>query len=155
MKLELVAVGSKPPAWVREGVEEYRRRMPRECSVILTEIALAKRSKNSIPDQSRSDEAKKITLLRQPAARTIAMDIGGRQWSTPDLAVSLREWISDYPVVQFVIGGPDGLADEIISGADEVWSLSRLTFPHFLVPVLLVEQLYRAWTIINNHPYHR
>ncbi len=155
MKLELIALGNRPPEWVSLGIDEYRRRMPRECSIEMTEIAIPKRTKNTPPDKSRRQEAEKIEGARRPGARTVAMDVAGRMWSTEELSERLRSWLSEYQLVQFVIGGPDGLQEDLVSTADDVWSLSRLTFPHFMVPVLMVEQLYRAWTVIKGHPYHR
>ena len=83
------------------------------------------------------------------------MDVKGKGWSTEELAQRLTRWMSDHQTVQFVVGGPDGLDKDIVESADDVWSLSRLTFPHAFVPVLITEQLYRAWTLINRHPYHR
>ena len=155
MKLELLALGARPPGWVREGVDEYRRRMPRECSLSVTELAIPKRNKNHVPERSRVAEARKIQGARKVGAYNVALDMKGTIWSTEELAERLSGWINDYQAVQFVIGGPDGLQDEIVATADAVWSLSRLTFPHFLVPVLIAEQLYRAWTVIHGHPYHR
>ena len=148
-------MGARPPGWVREGVDEYRRRMPRECSLSVTELAISKRTKNHVPERSRIAEARKIQGARNAGAYNVALDMKGTIWSTEELAERLEGWINDYQAVQFVIGGPDGLQDEIVATADAVWSLSRLTFPHFLVPVLIAEQLYRAWTVINGHPYHR
>ena len=155
MKLELVTLGNKPPGWVKEGVEEDRRRMPRECTLQLREIAIPRRTKNSTPGRNKTDEAQKIAGAKIAGARLVALDLTGKIWSTEELADRLRGWMDNYAAVQFVIGGPDGLDDGVVMAADEVWSLSRLTFPHFIVPVLLAEQLYRAWTVINGHPYHR
>ncbi len=155
MKLELITVGNKPPGWIREGVTEYQKRMPRECTLEIRDIALPKRTKHSEPEYCRKAEAQKIHSVRVAGARMVALDVEGKMWATEDLATKLTHWMAEYPLVQFVIGGPDGLDKTVIRDADDVWSLSRLTFPHALVPVLMAEQLYRAWTIITHHPYHR
>ncbi len=155
MKLELITLGNKPPGWVSEGVEEYRRRMPRECTVVLTALAMAKRHKGSDVTKLKDDEANKIIGASQSDAFKVALDVRGRIWSTEELARNMNKWLAEYPLVQFVVGGPDGLRDDIVDEANAVWSLSKLTFPHFLVPVMIVEQLYRAWTLTQGHPYHR
>ncbi len=88
-------------------------------------------------------------------ARVVALDSTGTNWSTEQLADNLDQWMQSYRCLQLLIGGPDGLSRECLSRADDIWSLSRLTFPHFLVRVLLAEQVYRAWSVLNGHPYHK
>ena len=90
-----------------------------------------------------------------PEARVIALDSRGDIWSTQELASKFDKWRQTSPVVQLLVGGPDGLDERCIERADDVWSLSRLTFPHFVVRILLAEQIYRAWSVLNNHPYHK
>ena len=155
MKIEVIAIGKKSPSWLKNGIEEYQRRMPQELCIAVKEIPLPKRTKSTPSEHCIKVEAEKIKGALAPDSRTVAMDLKGKAWSTEELAGHLTRWMLDYQSVQFVVGGPDGLARDIVASADDVWSLSRLTFPHAFVPVLITEQLYRAWTIINRHPYHR
>ncbi len=155
MKIELLAAGTKPPAWIKEGVTEYQKRMPRECALEIREIAIAKRFKNDSLDRLKSEEEKGIRKQFVKGARLIALDREGSLWSTADLASRMKQWMNEYSHIQMLIGGPDGLSKSCLDDVDDTWSLSRLTFPHFLVRVLVAEQLYRAWSMLNNHPYHR
>lgn len=155
MRLRLVCVGQKMPDWVSQGYNEYARRMPPELPVELVEIPMAHRGKN--PDISRlmQREADAILSAVGPRDRVIALEVGGRNWSTEKLAGQLENWQQDGRDVSFLVGGPDGLADACRARADQLWSLSPLTLPHPLVRILLAEQLYRAWSVTRNHPYHR
>ena len=155
MKIELLAAGTKPPAWIKEGVTEYQKRMPRECALKIREIAIAKRFKNDSLDRLKGEEEKGIRKQFVKGARLIALDREGSLWSTADLASRMKQWMNEYSHIQMLIGGPDGLSKSCLDDMDDSWSLSRLTFPHFLVRVLVAEQLYRAWSMLNNHPYHR
>ncbi|MCZ6501411.1 MAG: 23S rRNA (pseudouridine(1915)-N(3))-methyltransferase RlmH [Gammaproteobacteria bacterium] len=155
MKIELLAAGTKPPAWIKEGVTEYQKRMPRECALEIREIAIAKRFKNDSSGRLKSEEEKGIRKRFVKGARLIALDREGSLWSTADLASRMKQWMNEYSHIQMLIGGPDGLSKSCLDDVDDTWSLSRLTFPHFLVRVLVAEQLYRAWSMLNNHPYHR
>lgn len=155
MRLKLVCVGQKMPGWVTEGFQEYARRMPRELPLELTEIPMAHRGKN--PDISRlmRQEADAILGATSGSDRVVALEVEGRPWSTEKLALQLENWQLEGRDVSFLVGGPDGLHDDCRRRADQQWSLSPLTLPHPLVRILLAEQLYRAWTITRNHPYHR
>ncbi|MGD9265147.1 MAG: 23S rRNA (pseudouridine(1915)-N(3))-methyltransferase RlmH [Lysobacterales bacterium] len=155
MQLLVAAVGQRMPRWVSEAWQEYSRRMPPGLSLSLREIPLAKRGKNA--DIARMVKAESEALLAaMPArAKTIALDVKGKGWSTQQLAAELEDWMRDGRDVGFMIGGPDGIGLEVLSRADARWSLGPLTLPHPLVRVVLAEQLYRAWTITQNHPYHR
>ena len=155
MKIELLAVGTKPPAWIKEGVAEYQKRMPRECAFEIREIAVAKRFKNDSLDRLKQEEEKGIRKQYVKGARLVALDREGSIWSTADLADKMKQWMNNYSHIQMVIGGPDGLSKSCLDDMDDTWSLSRLTFPHFLVRILVAEQLYRAWSMLNNHPYHK
>jgi len=155
VKIELLAAGTKPPAWIKEGVTEYQKRMPRECALEIREIAIAKRFKNDSSGRLKSEEEKGIRKRFVKGARLIALDREGSLWSTADLASRMKQWMNEYSHIQMLIGGPDGLSKSCLDDVDDTWSLSRLTFPHFLVRVLVAEQLYRAWSMLNNHPYHR
>lgn len=155
MRLRLVCVGQKMPDWVSQGYQEYARRMPPELPLELAEIAMAHRGKN--PDIARlvQREGEAVLAATGKTDRIIALEVGGRPWSTEKLAQHLEQWQQDGRDVSFLVGGPDGLADGCRERAEQHWSLSPLTLPHPLVRILLAEQLYRAWSITRNHPYHR
>ncbi len=155
MRLRMICVGQKMPDWVNQGYAEFARRMPAELALELSEIPLAHRGKN--PDVARlmQKEGEALLAAAGPRDRVIAMEVGGRSWSTEQLASQLEKWRFDGRDVSFLVGGPDGLATACRDRADQLWSLSPLTLPHPLVRILLAEQLYRAWTITRNHPYHR
>ena len=155
MRISIVTVGTKMPAWVDEGVQEYHRRMPRELKVDWKTLPLAARGKNTRPAQYREQEGEQILKTIPEGDRVIALDVRGKSLSTEQLAESLRQWQMSGDNYSLLIGGPDGLSDACLQRAERRWSLSALTLPHPLVRILLSEQLYRAWTITVNHPYHR
>lgn len=155
MKLRLICVGQKMPDWVSTGYNDYARRMPPELPLELTEIAMAHRGKNPDIPRLMQRESDAILASVAPRDRVIALEVGGRPWSTEKLASHLESWQQDGQDVCFLVGGPDGLADACRQRADQQWSLSPLTLPHLLVRIVLAEQLYRAWSITRNHPYHR
>lgn len=155
MRLRLVCVGQKMPDWVSQGYNEYARRMPPELPVELVEIPMPHRGKNPDIPRLMQREADSILSAVGGRDRVIALEVGGRDWSTEKLASQLENWQQDGRDVSFLVGGPDGLADACRARADQLWSLSPLTLPHPLVRILLAEQLYRAWTVTRNHPYHR
>lgn len=146
MRVTILAVGHKMPAWIDEGFHEYTRRMPPEIRVELTELK---------PDKTRADEGKRMLGALAEGAMLLALDERGKAVSTQGLAVMLAGWMRDGSHPVFAIGGADGLGDDVKARADKLLSLSALTLPHQLVRVLLAEQLYRAWTILARHPYHR
>lgn len=143
------------PDWVAAGYREYARRMPRECDLRLAEISPHRRTRGSDAARARTVEGERILSAVPGSARLVALDRGGRQWSTEQLALELEGWLSSGEDVALMIGGPDGLSTECLDAARQRWSLSELTLPHPLVRVVVAEQLYRAWSILRNHPYHR
>ena len=153
MKLQVLSVGNRCPGWIRQGFDEYAKRMPKEMPLNLTEIAPPKHHQ----DSSKIDEleAKKILQKIQPADWVVALDERGRHSSSPALAGELERWRELGKDVVFVIGGANGLASEVLERANQQLSLSALTFPHCVVRVLIAETLYRAWSISIGHPYHR
>lgn len=155
MRLRLIGVGQKMPGWVEQGYREYARRMPPELPLELTEIALAHRGKN--PDIARLMQREGDALMAAAGRndRLIALEVGGHAWSTEKLAGQLERWQQEGRDISFLVGGPDGLPSRCRAGAELHWSLSPLTLPHTLVRILVAEQLYRAWSITRNHPYHR
>lgn len=155
MQIQLVCVGNRMPAWVVEGYEEYAKRMPRECELRLKEIAPGQRGKNADIARAVTEEGQKMQAAIGVSDRVVALDLSGKEWSTPQLADNLSRWLADGRNVSLLVGGPDGLAPPCLQRADERWKLSALTFPHPLVRIILAEQLYRAWSILHNHPYHR
>ena len=155
MDIKLIAVGTRMPAWVSEGYREYARRLPRECSLSLTEIPLGQRSRSGSVQRAVGEEGRRMLAATGAGRRVIALDIGGRSWSTGQLAEQLALWLQDGRDIALLVGGPDGLAPDCLQRAEQRWSLSPLTLPHPLVRVMLAEQLYRAWSIISGHPYHR
>ena len=138
-----------------QGIEQYSLRMKRDCRFQILEIKTSDRKKKQSVAIHQEEEAKLIGSHVNSGARVIAMDSRGKNWSTEQLAGKVEAWSQQTNHFQFVIGGPDGLSDVIINRADEIWSLSNLTFPHFLVRVLLAEQIYRALMLNANHPYHK
>ena len=155
MQLLVAAVGQRMPGWVVEAWTEYARRMPASPALSLREITLEKRGKNADTKRLTAVESTALHAAMPQRARIIALDVKGQQWSTEKLASNLENWMGDGRDVGFMIGGPDGISPEIMQKADNCWSLGPLTLPHPMVRVVLAEQLYRAWTITQNHPYHR
>jgi len=154
LKLRILSVGHKMPGWIEDGCKEYLKRMPRELAVEIVEIRPDKRASGRNSDQVQEAEGKRIL---EAAGRDIliALDEHGQEVTTLQLADRMQKWLGDGRDVALVIGGADGLHADVISRADWLWSLSKLTLPHAMVRVLLAEQLYRACSVLNNHPYHR
>ncbi|MGE0624602.1 MAG: 23S rRNA (pseudouridine(1915)-N(3))-methyltransferase RlmH [Pseudomonadales bacterium] len=154
MKLRLLAVGARSPDWVAAGFEDYARRMPRNCPLELVEIEPASR-KGWATDRILAAEGERMLARIGTADHVVALAVDGRTCSTEALAGMLDNWRMQGNDVSFLIGGADGLAPGCLARARETLSLSALTFPHQLVRVMLAEQLYRAWTLLQGHPYHR
>lgn len=155
MRINLIAVGTRMPAWVEAGVDEYRKRLPPELSLQIREIPLGKRGKNADIARAMAQEGEAMLAAIGARDRVVALEVKGKAWSTEQLAQQLAAWQMSGDDVALLVGGPDGLAPSCQARANERWSLSPLTLPHPLVRVLLAEQLYRAWSINNKHPYHR
>ncbi len=155
MQIQLISVGNKMPRWVEQGYNEYAKRLPRECELILKEIPAGKRGKNADTNRIIRDEGVKMLAAIPDRAHIVTLDVIGKTWSTPDLSANLKNWLENGQPVALLVGGPEGLADSVKQKARQSWSLSKLTFPHPLVRVIVAEQLYRAWSLLNNHPYHR
>jgi len=155
MQIHLIAVGTRMPAWVGEAYREYVRRLPRECSLRLVEIPLCKRTKNSSAERAREEEGRLLLDAIPADCLVLALDVQGQSWSTEKLVTNLQSWLQSGRDVALLVGGPDGLSTSCLSRADRRWSLSALTFPHSLVRIVIAEQLYRAWTVLSGHPYHR
>lgn len=154
MKMHIISVGHKMPDWVEQACAEYMKRMPREASVEIIEIKPDKRAAGKNSSTVQEAEAKRI-LEACGKDYVIALDERGAEVNTLQLAERMTQWFSNGRDVSLLIGGADGLHPDLKKNADWLWSLSKLTLPHGMVRVVLTEQLYRAWTVINHHPYHR
>jgi 23S rRNA (pseudouridine1915-N3)-methyltransferase len=155
MQFAVSAVGQRMPAWVQAAWSEYARRFPRGFSLDLREIPLAKRPRNADIEALRAREGEALLASVPSGFRVIALDERGKQWSTEELAGQLERWMHEEHGVCFFIGGPDGLSQQCRQRAQNLWSLGRLTLPHPMVRAILAEQIYRAWSITQHHPYHR
>ena len=155
MQLVIAAVGHKMPAWIETGFGEYAKRMPPDCRLVLKEIKPVDRSGSRSADTVMAMEKSRIEAAIPKGARLIALDERGRDLSTVQLSQMLVQWQQGGTDVTFVIGGADGLDAQFKQQADMLLRISSLTLPHGMVRVLLAEQLYRAWSITQNHPYHR
>jgi 23S rRNA (pseudouridine1915-N3)-methyltransferase len=154
MRVRVIAVGTRMPSWVRSACEEYLTRLRRSLAVALTEIEPASR-RSYDASQSIAREGERLLAALLPADHVIALDERGRELTTRELATWLDSRMQQGEDLAFLIGGPDGLAPEVLARSNFTLALSRLTLPHALARVLLAEQLYRAHSILANHPYHR
>jgi 23S rRNA (pseudouridine1915-N3)-methyltransferase len=155
VRIRIIAVGERMPRWVDEVVEDYTRRLSGSLKVAVTEVAAGQRSARADPAQAMQLEGQRILALLKPQEFLVALDERGTQSTTRELAQWLSGRQHDGRDLVFVIGGPDGLASDVLTRADYKLSLSKLTLPHPLVRVVLAEQLYRAHTVLAGHPYHR
>jgi len=155
MRIKLLAVGTKMPSWVTEGYNEYAKRLPREITLELLELPLGVRGKNADVQRAIQKESDALLSHIDKADHVIALEVKGHNWTTEKLAQNMERWQMDGLTVVLLVGGPDGLSDACRARANQQWSLSALTLPHPIVRVLLSEQIYRAWTVTQNHPYHR
>ena len=155
MQLIIAAVGHKMPAWIETGFQEYAKRMPAECKLVLKEIKPVDRACNKNAESVMAQERTRIEAVLPKGGRMIALDERGQDLTTMQMSQLLTQWQQQGGDVTFVIGGADGLDAELKKNADMLMRISSLTLPHGMVRVLLAEQLYRAWSITQNHPYHR
>jgi 23S rRNA (pseudouridine1915-N3)-methyltransferase len=159
VKVIIAVVGHKSPAWVAAGFEDYVRRMPREARIDLTEIKPAQRGRQApsaaTVNRILKEESTRILAALPPGCVKIALDEHGSPLATADLARKLSAWLQGGRDIAFIIGSADGLDQDLKKGADMLLSLSAMTLPHALVRVMLAEQLYRAMSMNQNHPYHR
>ena len=155
MRVRLIAVGSRMPKWVREAYEDYITRLGSGLKVSLVEIEPGQRSAGRPPQKAMEAEAQKLLGALRKDEYVVVLDERGAEMTTRELAAWLKTRMQEGRDVAFLVGGPDGFAPEVVARSDFKWSLSRLTFPHALVRVVLAEQLYRAHAVLANHPYHR
>jgi len=155
MKFKVLAVGPKMPSWVVEGTHDYLKRLPRDLTVEFVPLSLGSRGKNQPIAKAIEQEGDAMMAAIRETDHVVALDLAGKLWSTVELSNQLQTWREDAKDVCMLIGGPDGLDARCLARSDQKWCLSNLTLPHPLVRVLLAEQLYRAWSITQNHPYHK
>jgi len=154
MKLSIIALGHKMPAWVQQGFDEYARRMPPEARIDLIELKPEDRASKTT-DKVLEAERVRIEAALPRGATRIVLDEKGEMITTKKLAEAMKQWMADGDNPCFLIGSADGLSPALKAGASRIFALSGLTLPHGMVRVLLAEQLYRAHSLLNNHPYHR
>lgn len=155
MKLLILAVGHKMPSWITDGFNEYTKRMPREAKIELIEIKPEPRTTGKTVPQIMEAEAQRIRNVLPQNVLKVVLDERGAHWTTKQLAQHFKEWQGGGCDVVFIIGGADGLHESIRKGANHLLALSAMVMPHGMVRVLLAEQLYRAYSLLHNHPYHR
>jgi 23S rRNA (pseudouridine1915-N3)-methyltransferase len=155
MRARLIAVGERMPAWVADGFAEYRKRLSHELPLELVEVKSGDRGKGRDPARAIAGEGAVVRAALPKDAHIVALDGRGAAWTSEELADALRRWRMDGRDLAFLIGGADGHAPEMLADAHQRWSLGPLTLPHMLVRLVVVEQLYRAASMIAGHPYHR
>ncbi len=155
MKISLLTLGHKMPDWVNVAFQTYNDRLPGHLKIHICELAAVSRQKGLSVPQIKSKEADLIQKQLKPGGINIALDEQGRSVSTADIAKHLQQWQMSGQDINIIVGGADGLDASIKQQAQQTWSLSKLTFPHQLVKVIVAEQIYRAYSLSTNHPYHR
>jgi len=155
LKARLIAVGENPPDWVSTGFAEYRKRLSHWLPLELVEIAPGLRGKQRDIARAMQDEGARVIAALPKHPHVVALDGAGKGWSSEQLAQRLEHWRGQGRDLAFLIGGPEGHAEDVLTRSDEQWSLGPLTLPHMLVRLVLAEQLYRACALLVNHPYHR
>lgn len=155
LRLSLLTASNRQPDWVDDGAADYAKRLRGRCTLEIKTLPLARRTASTPVERAIADEGERLLAAIPSGAHVVALDERGKPWSTKDLAAKLGGWMSIGAPVFLLIGGPDGLSPECLRRAQERWSLSPLTLPHGLARVVAAEALYRAWSLLENHPYHR
>ncbi len=155
MDIHLIAVGTRMPDWIRRGYDEYARRLTGACRLHLHEVQASVRGRKPAIQAIREEEGRQLLRKVPPGAWLVALDQRGQAWDSPALARQMQQWREHTRAVALLVGGADGLDPALRRQARQLWSLSPLTLPHPLVRVILAEQIYRGWSILNHHPYHR
>jgi 23S rRNA (pseudouridine1915-N3)-methyltransferase len=155
MRINIIAVGERMPGWVEAGYQEYARRLANAMPLNLIEISAEKRSKSADIRRIMQKESTRMLQAIPDKAHVIALDREGQQWSTEKLANQLEQWQQQGDDLAVLIGGPEGMTSECLARAQTRLSFSAMTFPHPLIRIMLAEQFYRAWSILQNHPYHK
>ena len=155
IEIKIITVGKRAPGWIQDACTEYLKRLGHQLKVILHEIQAPRRSRNDAISNIMEKESVLIKKNIPAGYYVIALDEKGQSFTTQNLSSRLDDWQLTGKKICFIIGGPDGLDQSIRKISDEIWSLSMLTLPHMMVRVVLLEQIYRAWCILKDHPYHR
>jgi 23S rRNA (pseudouridine1915-N3)-methyltransferase len=155
MRINIIAVGERMPGWVEAGFQEYARRLASSMPLNMIEIPAEKRSKSADIKRIMQKESARMLQAIPDTAHVVALDREGQQWSTEKLASQLEQWQQQGSDLAVLIGGPEGMSGECLARAQTRLSFSAMTFPHPLIRIMLAEQLYRAWSILQNHPYHK
>ena len=155
MKIILLAVGTKMPSWVTEAFTDYQKRFPPEMKLVLEEIPPVKRNGKNSDNKAKEQESKLILEALPKKAYIVALDERVKQYTSLEMGDKVGKWQNLGMDVVLIVGGPNGLTDEVRNKANELWSLSKLTLPHPLVRVFLAETIYRGYSIFANLPYHR
>lgn len=155
MKIRLLTITHKSPAWIQQGYEDYAKRLPPSCALELVEIPAEKRTANADLKRITEREGEKMLTAIKPQNHVIALDKGGKTWTSEQLSTQLGNWMQLGKNIDLLVGGPEGISAACMQHAKESWSLSTLTFPHLIVRLIVSEQIYRAYSILQNSPYHR
>jgi len=155
MKLKLISIANKMPAWVEQGYTEFAKRLPRDCQLELVEVSLGKRGKNADIKRLMQKESEQMLAKVVNTDHVVALDVLGKSMSTPKLASKIGQWQASGQNIALLVGGPEGLHPDCLARANEKWSLSELTMPHPIVRIVVAEAIYRAWSVTVGHPYHR
>ncbi len=155
MQIHMLAIGKKMPDWIDAGFKEYQRRLKTTMPLNLIELATTRKSNSQDSKTVIREEGEKLLSAIPDGSWVIALDEHGKQWDSKGLASQLEKWAGHSSNIALMIGGADGLDKACLDRADQTWSLSPLTLPHAMVRVVVTEQIYRAWSLNNNHPYHR
>lgn len=155
MQIKLITIGTRMPKWITEGYENYVKRLPKDYSLKLIEIPAKKRHKGVSIEKLLREEGQQLLAVTSPQDQIIALERTGTPISTQTLSKKLETWHHQTQNISLLVGGPEGLSTECLQKSREIWSLSPLTLPHGLVRIIVAEQIYRAWSILSHHPYHR
>ena len=154
MRINLIAVGKKMPDWIADGIEHYKKQLPKNYNFVITTIESQSRKSNS-PELTKSLEERLILEAASDSTLLIALDEQGKQRTSKELSKSIEKWQLNAESVALIIGGADGLSSELKQKCNLIWGLSSLTLTHSMARLLLVEQIYRGYSLLSNHPYHR
>jgi 23S rRNA (pseudouridine1915-N3)-methyltransferase len=155
LRLSLLTASNRQPHWVDAGAADYAKRLRGRCTLEIKTLPLARRTDRAPIERALADEGERLLAAVPAGAHVVALCESGKPWSTRDLAGKLEGWMRLGGPVAFLIGGPDGLSGACVARANERWSLSNLTLPHGLARIVVAEALYRAWSVLEHHPYHR
>jgi len=155
LRLSLLTASNRQPDWVDDGAADYAKRLRGRCTLEIKTLPLARRTASTPVERAIADEGERLLAAVPAGAHVVALDERGKPWSTKDLAAKLDGWMRVGAPVFFLVGGPDGLAPACVARASDRWALSPLTLPHGLAKVIVAEALYRAWSLLEHHPYHR